>query len=84
VHRSLQQQVNPPPANILYGVSDQKKKSTGILMSIFLNSSFDLLLSSISLTQGLSGSRIRENHDYIHTKIIETTDQFELKNSIGL
>jgi hypothetical protein len=62
----------------------KKKKSTGILMSIFLNSSFDLLLSSISLTQGLSGSRIRENHDYIHTKIIETTDQFELKNSIGL
>lgn len=35
--------------------------------------------SLLRLSQGLSGARIRENHDHMHNKNIETTDQFELK-----
>lgn len=35
--------------------------------------------SLLRLSQGLSGARIRENHDHMHNKNIETADQFELK-----
>lgn len=33
----------------------------------------------LHMSQGPSGARIRENHDYIHNKTIETIDEFELK-----
>lgn len=35
--------------------------------------------SLLCTTQGLSGARIRENHDHTHNKNIETIDEFELK-----
>lgn len=35
--------------------------------------------SLLHMSQDPNGARIRENHDYIHNKIIETIDEFELK-----
>lgn len=62
--------------NVSHNVKPGKEDGSGDIRRVMGEGAEGSLLH---MTQGLSGSRIRENHDYIHTKIIETTDQFELK-----